>query len=146
LIGMIGTDTTFLVQLEIAELQAHTAAHNLLQQAVLTPQVELALTPQILAEFIHVVTDPRRFQKPLSMAEAIAKSRIRWNAQEVHQLFPDAASTNLALIGFINIASVANEYWIPTWRQYYGQQASVVSSPQILLTSLYLALKQFHLN
>ena len=59
---MIGADTTFLVQLELVELPAHEAARVLLQRDILQPQVSLALAPQVLAEFIHVVTDPRRFQ------------------------------------------------------------------------------------
>lgn len=63
---MIGVDTTFLIQLELIELPAHLAAHELLQREILQPQVPLALAPQVLAEFIHVVTDPRRFQKPLT--------------------------------------------------------------------------------
>jgi len=73
---MIGADTTFLVQLELIELPAHKTAHELLQREILQPQVPLALAPQVLAEFIHVVTDPRRFQKPLTIDEAVAKSRF----------------------------------------------------------------------
>ncbi len=30
----------------------------------------IAIAPQVLAEFIHIVTDARRFTKPLSMDEA----------------------------------------------------------------------------
>ena len=48
---MIGADTTFLVQLELVELPAHVAAHQLLQRAILQPQVPLALAPEVLAEF-----------------------------------------------------------------------------------------------
>lgn len=94
---MIGADTTFLVQLELVELPAHQAAHALLQREILQPQVPLALAPQVLAEFIHVVTDPRRFQKPLTMDEAVAKACFWWNAAEVHQVFPSHASTVLFL-------------------------------------------------
>ena len=65
---MIGADTTFLVQLELFELPGHTSAHSLLQREILQPQVPLALSPQVLAEFIHVVTDPRRFQKQIGRA------------------------------------------------------------------------------
>jgi hypothetical protein len=64
---MIGADTFFLVQLDLVELPAHAAAHLLLDREVLEPGVPLAIAPQVLAEFIHIVTDPRRFQKPLSM-------------------------------------------------------------------------------
>ena len=94
---MIGADTTFLVQLELVELPAHRAAHALLKREVLQPQVQLALAPQVLAEFIHVVTDPRRFQKPLAVAEAIAKARFWWNATEVQHVFPSSDSTALFL-------------------------------------------------
>ena len=71
---MIGADTTFLVQLEFVELAAHKAAQELLEREILRPQIPLALAPQVLAEFIHVVTDPRRFQNPLTAEKALAKS------------------------------------------------------------------------
>jgi predicted nucleic acid-binding protein len=94
---MIGVDTTFLVQLELVELPAHKAAHAFLQRQILQPQVPLALAPQVLAEFIHIVTDPRRFQKPLAAGEAVAKARFWWNAAEVRRLFPSNESTVLFL-------------------------------------------------
>jgi predicted nucleic acid-binding protein len=94
---MIGADTTFLVQLELLDLPAHAAAHQLLQREILQPGVPLALAPQVLAEFIHIVTDPRRFQKPLAMAEAIAKARFWWNAAEVRHVFPTDDAMRLAL-------------------------------------------------
>jgi predicted nucleic acid-binding protein len=94
---MIGVDTTFLVQLELVELPAHKVAHGLLQREVLQPQVPLALTPQVLAEFIHVVTDPRRFQRPLTMGQALGKARFWWKATEVRHLFPTQDSTVLFL-------------------------------------------------
>jgi predicted nucleic acid-binding protein len=94
---MIGADTTFLVRLELVELPAHKAAHELLQREILQPQVPLAVAPQVLAEFIHVVTDPRRFQKPLTADEAVAKARFWWNAAEVQRVFPTGESTILFL-------------------------------------------------
>lgn len=94
---MIGADTTFLVHLELVELPAHRAAHELLQREILQPKVPLALAPQVLAEFIHVVTDPRRFQKPLTPDKAVAKARFWWDAAEVQRLFPTYESTTLFL-------------------------------------------------
>lgn len=94
---MIGADTTFLVQLELVELPGHQTAHALLQREVLQPHVPLALAPQVLAEFIHVVTDPRRFQKPLTIADALAKARFWWDAAEVQHVFPSNESTVLFL-------------------------------------------------
>lgn len=89
---MIGIDTTILVHLEIEESPEHRRAHDLLR-SVLDNTEELALTPQVLAEFLHVVTDPRRFQKPLTMEHALAKTRFWWNAREVRHIYPTAEST-----------------------------------------------------
>lgn len=94
---MIGADTTFLVQLELIEVSAHRAAHELLQREVLRPRIRLALAPQVLAEFIHIVTDPKRFQKPLTMEEAFVKARFWWNSAEVRHVFPTDDSERLAL-------------------------------------------------
>src|SRR2546423_15680946 len=94
---MIGGDTTFLVQLELIELPGHAAAHELLQREIVRPRVPLALAPQVLAEFIHVVTDARRFEKPLSADEAVSKARFWWNATEVQHVFPTNESTQLFL-------------------------------------------------
>ena len=94
---MIGVDTTFLVQLELVELPAHKPALELLQREILSQQVPLALTPQVLTEFIHIVTDPRRFLRPLTASEAIAKARFWWMAKEVQQVVPTCESTVLFL-------------------------------------------------
>src|SRR5688500_9671721 len=90
---MIGIDTTFLVQLELRELPLHTRAHSLLATEALDVQVPVALAPQVIAEFIHVVTDPRRFQEPLTMQQALAKAQFWWNAAEVQRVFPTDEST-----------------------------------------------------
>jgi len=92
---MIGADTTFLVQLEVVELPTHQAACELLRREVIDQNVSLALAPQTLAEFIHVVTDLRRFQRPLSVTEAINKARFWWEAKEVQHVFPSDITTNL---------------------------------------------------
>ena len=94
---MIGLDTTFLVQLELVELPAHHAARQLLVREVIEAQVPLALAPQTLSEFIHIVTDPRRFQNPLNTGQAMAQARFWWNAAEVRHVFPTDESTRLFL-------------------------------------------------
>jgi predicted nucleic acid-binding protein len=94
---MTGADTTFLVQLELIELPAHVRAHEWLRREVLDRKVSLAVTPQVLAEFIHVVTDPRRFQKPLTVEEAVNRAHFWWNAAEVKHLLPSFESTQLFL-------------------------------------------------
>jgi predicted nucleic acid-binding protein len=92
---MIGVDTTFLVHLEIAESAEHVRAHELLRREVLDVNEELALVPQVLAEFLHVVTDPKRFQKPFTMSHALSRAEFWWNAREVKQVYPTAVATQL---------------------------------------------------
>jgi predicted nucleic acid-binding protein len=94
---MIGVDTTFLVHLEIAEMPEHARAHELLRREVFAPNEELAMAPQTLAEFVHVVTDGRRFQRPLTMEQALSKASFWWKAREVRHVYPTAESTALFL-------------------------------------------------
>jgi|SRR5207247_1875283 len=94
---MIGADTTFLVQLEIREMPEHARAHDLLKREVLEPGETLALVPQVLAEFVHVVTDPRRFTQPLGMTDALTKAVFWWRAREVVHVYPTGESTLLFL-------------------------------------------------
>jgi len=94
---MIGIDTTILVHLEIQESSDYQRAHALLRREVLDGAEELALTPQVLTEFLHVVTDPRRFERPLTMEQGLTKTRLWWNAREVRHVYPTAESTALFL-------------------------------------------------
>ena len=86
---MIGIDTTFLVQLEIRESESHVAALEVLRDRILGRDREAALAPQVLTEFVHIATDPRRFKRPLSVDLAVGKAGFWWNAREVARVFPD---------------------------------------------------------
>jgi predicted nucleic acid-binding protein len=83
-----GIDTDFLVAVEIQDHPFHREAHALLQ-SLLREGHDLALVPQTLAEFIHIVTDGNRMPQPLTMAEAIRSAEHWWQAEEVVRLFPD---------------------------------------------------------
>lgn len=87
-----GLDTTFLVCLEIKEHPGHTDARNLLQK-LLSEKTPLGLAPQVLSEFIHVVSDSRRFEKPIPMEEAIQRASWWWEARETSQVYPTERST-----------------------------------------------------
>jgi len=50
------------------------------------------MAPQILAEFVHVVTDARRFETPLTVAEALDKAKAWWNGTETEHVSPDVDS------------------------------------------------------
>ena len=94
---MTGLDSTFLVQVEIREADGHVAALEVLRQEILDRDRGAALAPQVLSEFIHVVTDRRRFERPLSMAQALAKASVWWNAAEVERVVPDDQAVGLFL-------------------------------------------------
>ncbi len=94
---MIGLDTTFLIQLEIVEVAEHQRAVDLLEREILSPGVMAGIAPLVIAEFLHIATDAKRFQRPLSMELAIERARFWWNAKEVSRIYPTADSVNLSL-------------------------------------------------
>jgi predicted nucleic acid-binding protein len=89
---MIGLDTSFLVAFEIAE---HPLCQSARALAGRHSSSGLALAAQVLTEFLHVVTDQRRFSQPLSMEEALLRGRRWWNAREVHHVFPTDQAVTL---------------------------------------------------
>jgi predicted nucleic acid-binding protein len=91
-----GIDSTFLVQAEVLEHPRHDAARLRLEE-LLKAQDTLVLAPQVLAEFIHIVTDPGRFSSPLRMDQATERAESWWNAREVVHAFPDHESVLLFL-------------------------------------------------
>jgi predicted nucleic acid-binding protein len=95
---MHGIDTTFLVEVEIKEASGHETARAWLDNALAKSSQPLALAPQVLTEFVHVVTDPRRFAQPLNMEQALAKALGWWEAREVKPVYPTLDSTRLALL------------------------------------------------
>lgn len=83
-----GIDTGFLVALEVSSHVEHKAARAELDR-ILKANDRLALVPQVLLEFIHVVTDPKRFPNPLSMTDAREIADRWWTAREVDQVYPN---------------------------------------------------------
>jgi predicted nucleic acid-binding protein len=83
-----GVDTTFLVQVEVMGHPGHSAARDLLDR-LLTSGNSLALAPQVLAEFIHVVTDERRFARPLTVQQARDRAERWWTSVEAVAVFPN---------------------------------------------------------
>ena len=77
-----GLDTGVLVAIAVREHHAHRAAWQWFVEEVRGRDGAMAIAPQILAEFAHVVTDPRRFEQPLAMEDAMALAARFWNARE----------------------------------------------------------------
>jgi predicted nucleic acid-binding protein len=83
-----GLDTGFLVAAEVTEHAEHPAARDTLAR-LLPAGDRIAIAPQVLAEFIHIVTDPRRFTQPLDITVARQLAEQWWTAREVVRVFPD---------------------------------------------------------
>jgi predicted nucleic acid-binding protein len=86
-----GLDTGFLVAAEIVEHADHAAARQTITR-LLGASDRIAIAPQVLAEFIHVATDPRRFTQPLDMDASRRLAEQWWTATEVVQVYPDGGA------------------------------------------------------
>jgi predicted nucleic acid-binding protein len=72
----------------VVEHIKHAAARGTLARLIAAGDF-LGLAPQVLAEFIHIVTDSRRFTRPLDMAAARQLVEQWWTAREVVRVFPN---------------------------------------------------------
>jgi predicted nucleic acid-binding protein len=83
-----------LVSWVMAGAPRHAAAGRLLDMEVREHGASLAITPQVMHEFLHVATDPRRFENPLSMKDGLRWSRTLWGAAEVVRILPAPGALN----------------------------------------------------
>lgn len=120
-----GLDTSFLVAVEVSSHGEHASARSRFHR-LLKAQDAFALTPQILAEFIHVVTDTRRFSSPLNLEEAVERAEIWWNAAEVMHVFPTAEST-LLFLGWLEEHQLGRKRLLDTMLASTLQAAGVTS-------------------
>lgn len=68
----IGIDTSVLVQAHLPRLDRHQQAREFLLEQLALPDVTLVVTPLVLHELLHLITDGRRFDPPVSMSEGLA--------------------------------------------------------------------------
>lgn len=85
---MIGLDTSFLVGLTIREHPAHWACLELFETGIRGVASSAAICSQVLGEFAHIVTDPRRLSQPLAMDEALEICSQWWQAGECRIIEP----------------------------------------------------------
>lgn len=83
---MIGLDTSFLVALAVRGHPLNTTAVALFDREMRGVPRSLALTPQVLSEFMHVVTDPKRFSAPLGTSDALNLAERFGGARETSQV------------------------------------------------------------
>jgi hypothetical protein len=86
-----GLDTSFLVAHEISRSASRRRARTYCDKLL------ARVAPQVPAEFIHAVTDERRFTVSLSVQAAVEHASIWWRAEEVLPVYPGAETTRLFL-------------------------------------------------
>jgi len=96
MISPVGLDTTLLVAHTVLEHPKHDFARRHCSRLIKEDRL-LALCPTVIDEFLHVVTDRRRFERPLSMADAIEISDNWLSATETVCFSPCSKSTRLHL-------------------------------------------------
>jgi predicted nucleic acid-binding protein len=92
----IGADTSLLVAHSLVDHPDHGAAERAIRD-LLGEGGLLALCPVVIDEFIHVVTDPRRFERALGMPEAIGLAQTWCQSRETLLLHPSDESLRLQL-------------------------------------------------
>lgn len=85
---MIGIDTCFLVDLDVASSPRHKNAVSLFKKW-LSSNENLYVFYNVFLEYQHIATDSRRFENPLTMEQAIERTWF-WSDQErICVLYPD---------------------------------------------------------
>jgi toxin-antitoxin system PIN domain toxin len=92
---IVGIDTDVLVHWIMEGAPRHRAARRFVTRQVKRGN-QLGLTQQVVMELVHVVTDPRRFEHPLAMRQAIEAARALWAAPEVVRILPAPGSLERA--------------------------------------------------
>lgn len=88
-----GIDTSALVATELISHSRHTVSRQMLARFRQSGD-QFALAPQVLAEFVHIITDSRRCTNPLDMTTALQRAEALWNATEVVQVYPTSPATD----------------------------------------------------
>ena len=85
---IVGIDTDVLVHWAMDGAPHHGVVRAFFERQVLDRGRRLGLTSQVIFEFLHVCTDPRRFEHPMSMEEGLRLVRELWDGREVVRILP----------------------------------------------------------
>ena len=92
----IGIDTSFLVAIEATVHERGFSSRELFDRLERNGEV-FALNPDVLSEFVHVMTDPKRLVEPWTAIDAIQQAKTWWASTNIIRVFPTDSSTNLFL-------------------------------------------------
>lgn len=80
---MTGIDTCFLVDLEVRESPRHEGARAVFEEWKEHKNEVLAVYDHVFLEFAHILSDPKRFERPLSMDAALARAHFWMRLERV---------------------------------------------------------------
>ena len=86
---MIGLDTCFLIDLYWKDSPRNKNARELYSQIARDESIKVAVYFNCFNEFLHVITDARRFENPFSIKEAISVIDFWCDLDRVTVLYPD---------------------------------------------------------
>jgi predicted nucleic acid-binding protein len=89
---MIGIDTCFLIDLYWEDSPRNKNARALFSKIANNESVKVAVYYNCFNEFLHVITDSKRFENPLSVSEAISVIDYWCDIDRVTVLYPDDTS------------------------------------------------------
>lgn len=84
----LALDTDVVVSWIMAGSPRHAVVRKAVERELRRSGGSVALVPQTLHEVLHVATDPRRFERPLPMKEALRLVRLLWEARDVVRVQP----------------------------------------------------------
>jgi hypothetical protein len=73
----------------------HRIVRRFIEEEVRDRGSQVGLVPQVLLEFLHVCTDPRRFEQPLSVDQGVQVVRELWDSKEVSRVSPARKSSSI---------------------------------------------------
>jgi predicted nucleic acid-binding protein len=85
---ILALDTDVVISWLMAGSSRHAVVRSAVEGELRRSGGAVALVPQTLHEVLHVATDPRRFERPLPMKEALQLVRLLWEARDVVRIQP----------------------------------------------------------
>jgi predicted nucleic acid-binding protein len=92
----IAVDSNVLVTAHAPSVPRHQLAREFLREQLRISDVTLVVTSLVLQEFVHVVSDPRRFEPVVPMSEALALANGYLGRTNVQCLAVDDSACRLA--------------------------------------------------
>ena len=89
---MTGIDTCFLIDLYWNDSPRHQKAMALYNKLANDDSVKIAIYNNCFNEFLHVITDSKRFENPFTIQEAIDVIDFWCDIENVTVLYPDDTS------------------------------------------------------